>query len=678
MKILHFPIIRITFWLVLGIVFGYYVKPNLFFVFGIVAFSFLLFLFLFFKSNADFVPKKYFGIGLFLLTFTLGLSSVAVHTETFYKNHFLNSISNFTGNYTIQISILEKLKTSETNYRFLAKINQIDSKSSSGKLILNVRKSKFVPKIIPGNRLEVNDDIVKKFKPNNPNQFDYGQYLEIKSVYGQIFTDISKLKISSSIDKNIWYYAFNLRETIIDNLKKSGFQKQELSVINALILGQQQDISPEVIHDYQYAGAVHILSVSGLHVGFILFLLTFLLRPIPETKLGKITKLILILIFLWLFAVIAGLAPSVVRSAVMFSFIAVGRFLNKETNIYNTLIVSVFLILLFEPFFLFDIGFQLSYIAVFFILWLQPLLKLIWKPKNKIAIYFWDILTVSFAAQIGTLPLSIYYFHQFPGLFFVTNLVLIPILSIIMGLGLVLMILAYFDFVPHFLVIIVEKSIFLMNLFIKHISSIEQFSFRNIPLSFSVLLLSYLLIFGWIVWFKKPNFKKLVFVFSTIIGIQSILIFNHYQNQKKQEFIVFNTYKKTIFARRIGKNITVYTNDSLPKLGFEKQMVQNYATANYCLITKIIPIANNMVFNKNKILVLDDAIVLNSEISPDVVILKDSPKINIERLLEFCHPKIIIADATNYKSYVSLWKNSCLKAKIPFHSTYEKGYYLLN
>ena len=162
---------------------------------------------------------------------------------------------------------------------------------------------------------------------------------------------------------------------IIKNLENHHFKKEELSVVIALILGQQQDISKEVLRDYQYAGAVHILSVSGLHVGFILLFITTLLKPIPNSRKGTIVKLIITLVSLWAFGLLAGMAPSVVRSVTMFSFVAIGLFLRRSVNIYHSLLVSMLLILLFRPSFLFDVGFQLSYLALFFIVWLQPLFK---------------------------------------------------------------------------------------------------------------------------------------------------------------------------------------------------------------------------------------------------------------------------------------------------------------
>jgi competence protein ComEC len=678
MKILQFPIARFTLFFILGIILAFYLKPSMLISITFLLSTLLLFLFTFLKTNKKFIQNPLFGISLFVIAFAIGLNTVIIHNDTFNKNHYLNSNSNFETSHVIKLIIREKLKSSAHNSRYIANINQIDSKKSSGKIILNLKKDSITKKLLIGTQLLIEDQLVKNFKPNNPNQFDYGNYLESKGIYAQLYTDSSQIKISSKIEKDIWYYASNFRNKIVENLRNGGFKKEELAVVVALILGQQQDISPDVIKDYQYAGAVHILSVSGLHVGFIMLFISFLLKPLPKNKFGDFLRLLIIVTFLWVFAVIASLAPSVVRSATMFSVLALGKYLNREANMYNSLLISLFLILLFEPLFLFDIGFQLSYIAVFFILWLQPLLKLLWNPKNKILTYFWDILTVSFAAQIGALPLSIYYFHQFPGLFFITNLVLIPCLSIIMVLGVFLMLFAFLNCIPAFLSKIVEISIALMNSFIKWIASFESFIIKDIPLSFTLLLLLYLIIFTWIVWLKKPNYSKLIFSLISIFIFQIMLISTHFFEQQNKNLIVFNIPKKTCVGERNGSAITIYTNESLLKPSFEKQMLQSYFTANFIKTVSIKKLKNTLLFNNNKILIINKTNFYNTSIKPDVIIIKDSPKINMERLLVFCKPKIIIADASNYKSYIKSWKETCKKSKIPFHSTYEKGFYSIN
>jgi len=673
----RFPIVRITFWFITGILLAYYTQPTLTIALLFLGVALLFCGYTFYKSNKTFTPNSSFGVTLYLVFFSIGITTTLFHNETIHKNHYTQSENNFEDSKNFHLVIQEKLKNSAKYNRYFAEVVSVENKISCGKILLNIKKDSIGTALKIGNQLLVYDQLLHHFKPNNPNQFDYGKYLETKGVYAQIYTEPTAVKISTKIEKGISYYTSSFRNTIIENLRKSGFKNEELAVIGALILGQQQDISPEVLRDYQYAGAVHILSVSGLHVGFILFFITFLLQPIPNTRLGNTSKLLIIILSLWLFAFVAGLAPSVVRSTVMFSFIAVGMHLKRETNTFHTAIVSLFLILLFEPLFLFDIGFQLSYLAVFFILWLQPLLDKIWQPKNKIITYFWNILTVSFAAQIGTLPLSIYYFHQFPGLFFITNLMLIPFLSVIMALGTLLMVLAYFNWIPILLSKIVEVFITFTNTIISKIASVESFVFKAIPLSFSLLIVAYLIIISWTIWFQKPKFNKLLVALSSLLLFQIILFSTKWNSENNREFIVFNVMKKSIIAMKNDRSIHLFSSEEITKNSFEERMLQTYATANYSEIRKTAPLKNTLIFDHKKILIIDSLAVYNTSITPDIIILSQSPKINLERLLETQKPAIIIADASNYKSYITAWKQTCLKRKIPFHSTYEKGFYSL-
>lgn len=247
-----------------------------------------------------------------------------------------------------------------------------------------------------------------------------------------------------------------------------------------------------------------------------------------------------------------------------------------------------------------------------------------------------------------------------------------------MVLGVVLMLLAFFDSIPLFLSKIIEISITIMNGFIKWIASLEDFVIKDIPLSFSLLIVLYFITFAWIIWFKKPTFTKMTFALSSVLIFQMLFIGINWDEENKEEFIIFNASRKSIIAQRTGKNITLRTNDTLPENGFEKKMIQSYITANFCRLKKTEPLKNNLLFKNKKILVIDKAGIYNTPIQPDIILLKDSPKINLERLLSAIKPKLIIADASNYKSYVANWKATCRKEKIPFHSTYEKGFYTLN
>lgn len=670
MKVLQFPLTKITIAFISGILFSFYAKPNPELIFALVLLNFICFCIAFLVSKKKLKQGLFFGITTYFLAFFIGISTQVIHNGYYQKDNYIHQTSN-NKDHNLEVVLREKLKNSKYNSRYVAVVTQIDNQKSSGKIIVNFDKNIPSEKLEIGSQLHIKGVIIKHKPIHNPDQFDYGSYLTNKSILAQMYVDSYNIQINSKPITYIWYYSDKLRNRILQNLKKTGFATKELNVVAALILGQQQDISQDIIQDYQYAGAIHVLSVSGLHVGYLLLFITFLLKPLPKNKFGSILKLSLIILTLWVFALLAGLSPSVVRSVTMFSFVAIGMHLKRRTNEFHTLLVSILIILLFQPSFILDVGFQLSYVALFFILWLQPLLSDVWEPKNKIAGYFWDIITVSFAAQIGALPLSIYYFHQFPGLFFITNLLILPGLGVIMALGVIVLILAAFDCIPLFLSKLLETSIFILNKIINWIASFESFIIKDIAFNWYLLISLYLLIIATIIWFKQPSFKRIIVVLLSIFIFQSAYFGTQWVNDKKKECIVFDVKKGTLIADRIGKQVTIYTNDSLKN----NWVLKSYLVGNFCQIKKQKPIQNIAFFNSRKVIIIDSLAIFPKTLKPDILILRQSPKINLERIISFHKPKIIVADASNYKTYVTCWKSTCMKQKIPFHSTYEKGFY---
>ena len=678
MKALQFPLIRITLWFILGILYAASIEPNVVLAFVLLGVAAIGFGIAYFFTAKNFTPTLYFGVASYFLSFCIGITTLLAHTDLYNPKNYFHQLANPEQEHILEVVLREKLKSTAFNDRFIAIVKNIDHKESSGKIILHLRKNKENKELQIGAHLKTKGLLLKHRKPNNPDQFDYGRYLTNKSILAQIYSNPSNTQISTTLDKNCWYYASKIRNKILTNLEKNNFGKNELPVIAALILGQQQDIAPEILKDYQYAGAVHILSVSGLHVGFILLFITFLLQRLPKTTIGNTIRLVVIISSLWGFAFIAGLAPSVVRSVTMFSFVAVGMHLKRSTNIFHNLIVSVLLILLFQPSFLFDVGFQLSYVSLFFILWLQPLFSKLWIPKNKILQYFWDLLTVSFAAQIGALPLSIYYFHQFPGLFFVTNLIIIPFLSIIMALGVLTMVLAAFDWIPGILLKLLEWSVVLLNKTINWVASFEQFIIQDIAFNAPMLLSLYLFIIMMFIWHEKPNFNKMAFTVMGLILFQGIYIETHWHEQQQKEWIVFNSPKSTLITHRNGAHITVFSSDYRKNQLSKNLALKSYAVANFAKVKSNQPIGNVAFFNNKKILILDSLGAYPKQVKPEVLLITQSPKLNLERLLHTFKPKIVVADASNYKTYIAYWKATCLKEKIPFHATGEKGFYRLH
>jgi competence protein ComEC len=678
MKILQFPLTRITIWFVLGILFSFYLSPKPNFIIIFIGITFSLLVTTYFISKDDFIQKIYFGIFTYLLFFQIGVFTQIINTDSLQADNYIHQIKNETDEHSVELVLREKLKSSVLNDRFIGVVKRIENRESSGKILVNFHKIKGNTKLHIGSNFLIKGTVYRHKNPINPNQFDYGKYLTNKSILAQMYANSYQIKTSKTTDKNIWYYSDFLRNKILSNLEKSNFSKDELHVVAALILGQQQDISPEILKDYQFAGAIHILSVSGLHVGFILLFITFLLKPLRKNKVGNTIRFVTIIVSLWGFAILAGLSPSVVRSVTMFSFVAYGMYLKRSTNIFHTLLVSILLILLFQPSFLFDVGFQLSYVALFFIFWLQPLLENLWTPNNKITNYFWEILTVSFAAQIGAFPLSIYYFHQFPGLFFVTNLIIIPFLSVIMALGIFVMVLAAFDYVPEIPAKILEYSIYFLNKTINWVASFEQFIIKDIPFNWQILLSLYLLIVAVIIWFKKPTFHKLAFALIALLLFQTTFFVTRWNNQNQTEWIVFNMKKQTLITERTGEKVVAFCNDSIRKEIAKNPTLKSYLIANFSSISNQKKIKNVFYFKDKKILILDSLGVYVKNINPDIIVITQSPKLNLKRLLQTYKPEMIVADASNFKTYIKVWETTCRKEKIPFHATGEKGFYRLN
>jgi competence protein ComEC len=676
MKILHFPLAKISLAFIIGIVSFQYYKPSPIWVFGSVLFCVFLLLVFHLLSRTKNNFKLIFGVLSLLTSLLLGVASSIIHKETYNSLHYINQIKDYENQHLIRLVINEKLKNTQKNTRYISTIRSVDKQQSFGKIILNIKKPNQIDSIKIGAELNVIGMLYKNKGSFNPNQFDYGKYLENQEIYAQVYANETQINIVGT-QKTIWSQFSNFRTKIIENLALSNFKKEELNILIALLLGQQQDISPEILKDYQYAGAVHILSVSGLHVGFILMFITFLLKPMSNSKRNAILKLVIILVSLWTYGILAGLSASVVRSVTMFSFVAIGIHLKRTVNIFHTLVVSMLLILLWKPSFLFDVGFQLSYLALFFILWVQPLLSNIWQPKNRIIQYIWDIVTVSTAAQIGAMPLSIYYFHQFPGLFFITNIIVLPLLGVIMIIGLIAIIIACFGIVPFVIAKPLEFLIEFLNYIIHWVATFEDFIIKNISFNKEMLIASYLVIIVSVLWFKKNTFQRLFLTLLSIISLQCVFIYTKFKAENTDEFIVFNAKKHSIITERKKDLITVYSNDSILENIDNNLAIQSYLIGNFCKIEEKKNIGNLFYFKNKKILIIDSSSVYLEKTKPDILIVINSPKINLLRVFESWKPEQVVIDGSNYKSYARLWEATCRKEKIPFHNTNEKGFYKL-
>ncbi|MBM1104688.1 ComEC/Rec2 family competence protein [Aurantibacter crassamenti] len=669
MRLLRFIPIKLTVFLILGIVLNSFIQLTLIqaIVLTVVLTTILAIIFIKVKDRKNLA----FGSVTFLLTISIGILSSVFSNPASLSSHYSKLKKDKAESWHIKIS--EVLKPTNFSNRYFATLISLDGKKVTGKILLSQSKDS-VQKFF-----EVDDvlhivataEIIKP--PLNPHQFDYKKYMLGLGIQDQIQLTSNNYILGKNSTKSLFGYASKFRNTIITKLKQENFGEEELSVIQALLLGQRNDLSSETYDNYKNAGAVHILAISGLHIGILLLLLQFLLQPLVYLPYGKKIKLILTVLLLWSFALLAGLSASIIRSVTMFSFVAYAMHLNRPSNSFNILALSMFFILLvFDPNLLFQVGFQMSYAAVFAIVWIYPLLQKIWLPKNIITKKIWQLLSVSLAAQLGVLPISLFYFHQFPGLFFISNIIIVPVLGIILALGIFIITLSLLNLLPPLLVSLYNSLIGCMNTAINWVAKQEAFIFKNISFDSTQLVLAYTVIICLVLFYNKTNFKRAMILACSVLLFQLYTFHAAYISTQQQHLIIAHQTANTVMLQHNGNNLITLTLDDLKA----ERLTKDYAVAERIRSIENLPIKNAYEYKNSNIFLMDSLALYPPIKQPlDYLILSQSPKINLERFIDSIHPKNIIADGSNYRSYISRWQQTCLQRKIPFHYTGEKGAY---
>ncbi len=382
-------------------------------------------------------------VGLVSVAF-LGYAHLLLKTESRKANHLL----------TIQTPI----------EAYIAMVRSApESKAKSWKIELEVRAIKtshwqptagkvllYVSKKVGPITWKYGDQLLIKGAPQllkppaNPGEFDFKRFLSFKNIYHQQYVLPDQVKwVAPAERKGFIYYSHEARNWASKKLNQFIEGEQEQAVAAALVLGVTDGIDTDLINAYSASGALHVLSVSGLHVGIIYLIILFLMKPLQRYSWSRWAVAVVSLICLWGFAFVTGLSPSVLRAVVMFSFVAVARPFGKRTNIYNTLAASAFVLLLYNPYLIMSVGFQLSYLAVLGIVYLQRPIYNLWEVENRVADWVWQITCVSIAAQIATFSLGLLYFHQFPVYFLVSNLFVIPLSTGVLVMGVLLLAISF-------------------------------------------------------------------------------------------------------------------------------------------------------------------------------------------------------------------------------------------
>lgn len=321
---------------------------------------------------------------------------------------------------------------------------------------------------------------------------------------------------------------------------------------------------------------------------------------------------------------------------------------------------------------MFQVGFQMSYAAVFAIVWVYPKLQKFWFPDNFIVRKIWQLLSVSIAAQLGVLPISLFYFHQFPALFFVSNLLIIPFLGLILGLGILVILLALTNLLPQFLVDVFNWAIHFMNSIIGWVARQEGFIIKNIPFDSVQMIAGYFIITALVLFLSRPRRKSALVFFDGLIIFQSWTIWNQTQVHQKETIVLAHRTRNTILLHQLGDSISVITSDS-DNIG---TVSTDYAVAERIQKVNNSVLRNSYQIGDKKLFVMDSLGILPLEEQLDYLLLTQPSKINLERLIDSMQPKIILADGSSYPSLIAKWQATCIKKEIPFHYTGEKGCYM--
>ncbi|WP_294818381.1 ComEC/Rec2 family competence protein [uncultured Flavobacterium sp.] len=669
MKALRYPVISITAFLAFGIVAGYFLSPDpsLLPIFAGIAFAAVLVTYL--ASKKQLLQKPYFGIAVWVFAFMAGMVVQQLHHPPNQKLHYSHLLDS-DETPVLRAVVSERLKPNDFSEKYYFDVLSANGKPAIGKLLVTVPKDTLGTLLKAGDTYFIAGSFKSIPKALNPYQFDYAAYMQKQGIFHQVQLKANFVK-AGHID-TFDSYVGSLRNALIHSFDIHNFDAKTRNVINALLFGQRQDMDKETSDTYANAGVLHILAISGLHFSMLFYILTLLLKPLSKLqKKGEIIQFVLILALLWGFAFVTGLSASVVRSVVMFSIILIGQYANRNANIYNSLALSMLILLLAKPMFLFDVGFQLSYIAVFAIVWLQPLYKKARVSRFPAVNYAIDTVLISLAAQIGVLPLSLYSFNQFPLLFLLANLVVIPLSNMILVLGLAVLLLNFIaPPAAIFIGYLLEWLIMAMNGFIAWVASFEKLVLKDIPFTLLLNFSLYALLILMVLWLFKKSYSRTAALLLSVLAFQAIYTLTVLESKNSDELVIFNNWNTSLLASMEASHLTVYSQDSL---ALKSPVVKSYRKGSFARAIIIKPLQNVLWHKGSKVLVIDSTAAYSTDMKPDILLLIHSPKVNLERLLPALKPKQVVADATNYKSYVARWAMTCQKQKIPFHATAEKG-----
>lgn len=668
---------------------------------GITILSFLIILNLNYRRNYGPLVRKIAYCSFYILPFTLGGAITIRNDQLNHGDHY----SKFKSDY-LKVQIIEEPISQQNIINLHVKVLQAFHHASprpvSGRLLLSIygkddqKVMLSIADEIKGNgiKLDYGDQLIipANFRaisePRNPYEFDLKSWYKYQNLHHQIFLSSNQVvKVQENVGNPVLRFAITLRKKQVNYYRKLLKGNEANAVASTLILGYRADLSEETLDAYSKTGTIHALSVSGMHVGLIYLVINFAFAFLDRLKSGRFVKFLLTLSLIWLYTLVAGMAPSVLRAAIMLSIYITGTTFKKHLNSNNLLCCAAFMMLLYNPFLIYDVGFQLSYLSVFGLIFLQPIIYGWFNFQNIALDKLWNFCALSFAAQLATFPLALYYFHQFPLYFLISNLFILLPVSIIMYLGLVILFLR-----ADFLGSIFEWLINFNNAGLKWIAELPFASISGIWISKAeLLLLSTTLIAGCLAFvFHK---KRLVhFALTTICLLTISFSYSQYQTYRQKRVIFFSLNKNAAIGfihRKKAWLLTDLPEDSKllrrsARPALEQSGVRNITYLNIHQPFKNHPIqvAEHQVrFFDFHILLADSCFnhkQLQGNLQVDVINVGQFAKLNLEQLLMHTQTRQVIVDGTNHNFQAKRYRGVADKFEVPIYNLKNKKAYLVN
>ena len=564
-----------------------------------------------------------------------------------------------------------------------------DNVPGSGKVLLYLQPSAMTEALRYGDLLLVHAGLSRIAPPCNPDAFDNQRYMRRRGIYYSGFVrEGAWQRVGHKPANRLKFLAQQARNRLTGIYIHAGMSGDELDILKAILLGDDDTLDPELKASYSSAGVSHILCVSGMHVGIIFMIINFLLKPLDMFRASRIFKTLLVMLVVWLYAHITGLAPSVTRSATMFTFVAVGQLLQRNTNVFHSLFASAFILLVINPLLLFEVGFQLSYLAVAGIVLFQPKLAAIYRCRTRIGRYFWELLTVSVAAQLGTSPISIYYFAQFPNYFMLSNLSVIALSFAVIITGVALLPISFIPLIPKYLTWILTMEIRAMNTIITFIEKLPHSVTENIDYHIMQVILLYGVI-GCLCYLLYYRSRKVFWTASVLLTLFcGSFVVKKLVLVRETEFLAYHVRKCSVLEFS-WHGQTVWLSDSLR--GTDDKLyrynIRNHARR-HRLHGVIVPLdtveydapflckcGNLIRFEGRTYCILSrDQRTVPDGFAADCLLLRQNPRLPPDEVMSRMPFREVVADGSNTPYYIEKWRVFCQEKGIPFTFTGDRKF----